>query len=305
MALTPYLVSMALVIAASQALAAAPVAVHDYFQYPASATDPLDVLANDSDPDGDPLVITAVSGPGFSVAPDGTSLRYDASTPRMTNDPYAIARYTVSDGASPVTAYVGVSAAKRAPLRAPGFAPATTYRLLEIDPVNNVVNEVQVHSDALSQKIRFAITARNPHETPVTSSRLALPGNGVALTVDQDDMGMDRCVSTAYSTAVPATPALEISASPAYPTIPTTGYVFLGVSNLAGRKFERWFADTGSGRLFLFGRRTSKGFLPRDVRYFADSNLSALVAYFKFTDFVSYPQGLPDQSVFAVPAICP
>jgi len=74
----------------------APVARDDTFFVRGAGSD-LDVLANDSDPDGDPLTIVAVTQPPFgtvTIAPDGKSLHY--SHPFLFNRQSFT--YTISDG---------------------------------------------------------------------------------------------------------------------------------------------------------------------------------------------------------------
>lgn len=74
----------------------APVARDDSFFIRQKSTD-LDVLANDSDPDGDPLTIIAVTQPQFgtvTIAADGKSVRY--TQPFMFN--HETFTYTISDG---------------------------------------------------------------------------------------------------------------------------------------------------------------------------------------------------------------
>ena len=77
----------------------APVAANDVFIVPCRATAVLDVLANDSDKDGDPLTITSVTQPtraAISIAANGKSLLYTPSgSACFVNDSFT---YTIIDG---------------------------------------------------------------------------------------------------------------------------------------------------------------------------------------------------------------
>lgn len=65
----------------------------------ASRTFPVDVLANDTDPDGDPLTLTAcsVSAQGVVVLLDGNKCKYTHPDPGNWTTPDTFT-YTVSDG---------------------------------------------------------------------------------------------------------------------------------------------------------------------------------------------------------------
>ncbi len=77
----------------------APVAVNDVFIVPCRANAALDVLANDSDKDGDALTITSITQPSkaaISIAANGKSLLYTPSgNACFVNDSFT---YTISDG---------------------------------------------------------------------------------------------------------------------------------------------------------------------------------------------------------------
>ena len=76
----------------------APVAVGDLFIVPCRSTAVLDVLSNDSDKDGDPLTITAITQPSraaISIAANGKSLLYTPGAACFVNDTFT---YTISDG---------------------------------------------------------------------------------------------------------------------------------------------------------------------------------------------------------------
>lgn len=73
----------------------APTAQNDWYSVPGMGNTRLDVLNNDSDPDGDPLTITSFSQPAFgSVSASGGSLLFQSTTP------FAVSTFTyaISDG---------------------------------------------------------------------------------------------------------------------------------------------------------------------------------------------------------------
>jgi outer membrane protein OmpA-like peptidoglycan-associated protein len=77
----------------------APIAVDDTFTVGCGASATLDVLANDRDPNGDPLRITSITGPQqgsrISIAPDGKSLLLAPAILCFNTDQFT---YTISDG---------------------------------------------------------------------------------------------------------------------------------------------------------------------------------------------------------------
>ena len=76
----------------------APVAVNDVFIVPCRNPLVLDVLANDSDKDGDPLTITSITQPTratISIAANGKTLNYKPNGTCFVNDTFT---YTISDG---------------------------------------------------------------------------------------------------------------------------------------------------------------------------------------------------------------
>jgi outer membrane protein OmpA-like peptidoglycan-associated protein len=75
-----------------------PVALDDRFDVPCATPMPLNVLVNDSDPDGDPITITAVTQPAYSrisITAGGKSLLYTPGPACFTVDTFT---YTISDG---------------------------------------------------------------------------------------------------------------------------------------------------------------------------------------------------------------
>ena len=99
-----------------------------------SQSNPIDVLANDSDADGDPLKITAVGitqsvppAPGaiLAIAADGKTLRY---TPPLGFVGQQVAFYTISDGRG--GSAQGVAVLTTSPLQLPPAALPDTFTLL-------------------------------------------------------------------------------------------------------------------------------------------------------------------------------
>jgi len=76
----------------------APVARDDFFSVPCRESQTLDVLANDSDADGDALTIASVTQPAkasISIGPNGKTLVYKPGAACFTLDSFT---YTISDG---------------------------------------------------------------------------------------------------------------------------------------------------------------------------------------------------------------
>jgi outer membrane protein OmpA-like peptidoglycan-associated protein len=98
-----------------------PVAVDDSAIVPENSTDnAIDVLANDSDADGDPLTITAVSSPAHGTASAGGSgVLYTPTTDFLGDDSFT---YTISDGhggSATATVHVTVGAPNQPPIAGP------------------------------------------------------------------------------------------------------------------------------------------------------------------------------------------
>jgi YD repeat-containing protein len=70
-----------------------PVAVDDYYSVETYTTEYLYVRGNDSDPDGDPLTITSVSGAGASIGSGGSYIIYAGGSLGIKT-----VTYTISDG---------------------------------------------------------------------------------------------------------------------------------------------------------------------------------------------------------------
>ncbi len=275
------------------AFAATPVAQKDYFAFPETTTTPLEVLKNDSDADGDELTITSVSGAGLSIAPDGRSLYFDRSAaPPL---PYATGSYVVSDGATTAAADVGLATARRAPKPGASFPAAAISKLFVIDPVNNFHDFTNIYYDSHAQRQRVDITFTNPNETPLSIEIFLFPSEGVSYRVAPLPGGGFNCFSGAYYT--PLAP------------FNLTNALFLGYEKVAGRKLERWRLETDLTYDVYTGRRQSIGgtkvFVPHTIHSYAKSNPGVLATLLMYSDHVVYPQGLPDQSVFDLPAECP
>lgn len=119
----------------------APIAQNDSFSVNENSNNnALDVLANDSDPDGDPLTIASVTAPahGTAVIANG-KVSYTPSANFVGNDTFS---YTVSDGkggTASATVAVAVAAVNRAPVAQNDVftvaqdAPATVFDVLAND----------------------------------------------------------------------------------------------------------------------------------------------------------------------------
>ncbi|WP_418315391.1 Ig-like domain-containing protein [Piscinibacter sakaiensis] len=167
----------------------------------------IDVLANDSDADGDVLTIQAVNGtpvtvggPGvFVVGPNGTTqgtvtLVIEAGkeqllfTPAKDYNGPANFNYTISDGLTPVTAEVAVTVT---PVNDPPDAVNDTVNTPERTPItiNVLGNDTDVDGDTLT------ITTVNG--TPITLGQpVTVPNGSVTLINDPSDGGKPKLVFT-------------------------------------------------------------------------------------------------------------
>ena len=101
-----------------------PVAVDDAASTGAGAAVVIDVLANDSDVDGDSLTITAVGVPGNGAAStDGVTITYTPDAGFSGEDSFS---YTISDGSLESTANVSVTVNAPTDQTAPVIAPNVT-----------------------------------------------------------------------------------------------------------------------------------------------------------------------------------
>ena len=116
----------------------APVALDDSATVDEDTAIVIDVLANDSDPDGDPLTIVSASASNgtVSINPDGT-LTYEATADFFGSDSID---YTISDGADgtdSATVQVTVTNAPDAPLANPDVAATDAVTPITIDVLGN------------------------------------------------------------------------------------------------------------------------------------------------------------------------
>jgi hypothetical protein len=105
-----------------------PIAQNDSASVAGGASVPIDVLANDSDPDGDALAITAVAAPAHGVASiAGSAIVYTPAVGFTGTDTF---RYTVGDGhggAAGASVSVTVGAAPNRPPHAEADSANTTF----------------------------------------------------------------------------------------------------------------------------------------------------------------------------------
>lgn len=141
------------VITTEQAPNQPPVAVADSATVAASGTVDISVLANDSDPDGNPLTITQVSTPTAGTATILTGpprIRYVATATAGTRT----FTYTISDGqgqTATATVTVTVTSSNQPPVANPDDASATPFNSTSImvlandtDPDNNTLTVTAV-----------------------------------------------------------------------------------------------------------------------------------------------------------------
>lgn len=113
-----------------------PVAVDDVATVPRNASGAtIPVLANDSDPDGDPLTIIAVSTPANGTASIvGDTVRYVPRTGFFGADSFT---YTISDGALTATATVRITVTAAAPIANLDVATTRRNQPVTIDVLAN------------------------------------------------------------------------------------------------------------------------------------------------------------------------
>jgi large repetitive protein len=140
----------------------APVAVNDTATTDEDTPVTIPVVANDSDPDGDPLRVTAASSPDGTVTinPDGTI----TFTPNANfNGPTTIT-YTISDGnggTATATVAVNVTAINDAPTADPPLSPQSN---LDADPITGAtsVNVAPNFADLDGDTLSFSATGLPP-----------------------------------------------------------------------------------------------------------------------------------------------
>ncbi len=158
-----------------------PVAANDSFQVvPNSSNNLLDVLANDSDPDADPLRITAVQNPAHGTATiNGNRLVYTPASGYAGVDSFT---YTISDdkgltASATVTVTTGV--VNRAPLAAADAFTVTT------NSSNNLLDVLSNDSDPDGDALRILSVQTPAHGTA------SISGNRVAYAPAAGYIGSD------------------------------------------------------------------------------------------------------------------
>jgi outer membrane protein OmpA-like peptidoglycan-associated protein len=147
-----------------------PVAVDDAATVlPDSTDNPIDVLANDSDADGDPLTITAVSAPSHGTAAvAGANVDYTPATGYLGEDSFT---YTISDGrggSATATVRVTVGSPNHPPVAGP-----LSVRVLKGAAIDIPV--LQAASDPDGDPL--TVTAVN-HTGPLTSNLVTVNPDG-------------------------------------------------------------------------------------------------------------------------------
>ena len=108
----------------------------------------IDALANDTDPDGDALTITAVTSPAHGEAEiidDGARIRYTPEADFFGEDTFT---YTVSDGTTTATGIVAVTVA--AVNDAPAFTSTPVTKAVQGEAYTYVATGTDVDGDALT-----------------------------------------------------------------------------------------------------------------------------------------------------------
>ena len=149
---------------------APPVAVDDAAATPPATAVTIPVLANDSDPNGDALTVTAVTQPAGGVATGVVTLNADGTVtflPDPTFRGIATFTYTVSDGTDSVVATVTVEVPDQAPAAVDDFAVTPSGTAVTV-PV--LANDVDPNGDTLS----------------VVAGSLSVPANGGAVQLNGD-----------------------------------------------------------------------------------------------------------------------
>lgn len=84
--------------------------------------------------------------------------------------------------------------------------------------------------------------------------------------------------------------------------------IFLGIEKVLGRKLERWGVRTDFTKEVRTGRRRpidgAKVFAEYSIESRAISAPNSVATFLWYSDTVVTPNGLPDQSVFDLPAAC-
>ena len=177
----------------------------------------IDVLANDTDPEGDPLQVVAASDPnGGTVAVlENGQLRF---TPAADFHGTTTLRYTVSDGAGNLvegTAEVAVEAVNDAPEAAPDTYDISHGQTLEVGAQNGVLaNDLDVDGDTLSV-VSHGAASHGTLEIDADGAFRYTPDAGFVGTEEVEYTVSDGSVSTTASLRISVgntAPALVLSA---------------------------------------------------------------------------------------------
>ncbi|MDH3308124.1 MAG: Ig-like domain-containing protein, partial [Acidimicrobiia bacterium] len=150
---------------------APPVAVDDAAATPPAAPVTVTVLANDSDPNGDPLTVTSVTQPAGGATtgvvvlnPDGT-ITFTPAAPFRGN---AVFTYSITDGTDPATATVTIQVPDQAPAAVDDavITPAGTPVVVAV-----LANDIDPNADPIS----------------VVPASLSVPTSGGTVVLNGDD----------------------------------------------------------------------------------------------------------------------
>ncbi|MEP7084177.1 MAG: Ig-like domain-containing protein, partial [Betaproteobacteria bacterium] len=150
-----------------------PVAVNDAFTVDQNSTaNSLNVLANDSDPDADPLTITSVTAPAHGTATiSGNRVNYTPTTGYVGPDSFS---YTISDGkGGSATATVSITIAVPAPLNRPPVAVNDAYTV-DQNSVANSLNVLSNDSDPDGDALSITAVGSPAHGTATISGNRVL-----------------------------------------------------------------------------------------------------------------------------------
>jgi outer membrane protein OmpA-like peptidoglycan-associated protein len=180
-----------------------PVAVNDAFTVTGnSASNALDVLANDSDPDGDPLTIVSVGAPAHgSAAIAGSRISYTPIAGYTGPDTFS---YTIADPkglTSSATVTITVTGINHPPVAQPDFAVAKFNTPVAIPVLDN---DSDPDGDALTitsfTQAGHGAVARGPNNTLVYTATQNFIGTDVfQYTISDGHGGVASTVVTVYA----------------------------------------------------------------------------------------------------------
>ena len=141
----------------------------------------IDVLANDEDPDGDPLTVASVTPPSSgSVVNNGDFVTYTPANGFQGEDSFS---YTVSDGTDSASATVTVTVSNDAPIAKPDTAETFSGVAVEIDVL---ANDSDLNGDELT-----LITV-----STASGGTTSIDGDRVRYLPDEDFTGTDSFTYT-------------------------------------------------------------------------------------------------------------